>query len=287
MLDLLSTMPPDRPVAVGALVSAAGLFGIGENNLRVGLARLRAERLVESDERGFYRLGSRARAVDQKVRSWRTIEDGLRAWDGGWVGVHAAEPSRGDRSAVRRHERALRLLGFRRLDAGGLHLRPDNLAGGVAALRSQLGQLGLGQKALVFRVTALDDAAERRARGLWNAPAIDAGYDTAMRELSASTARLPTLPREEAMVESFLVGGAVVRRIVLDPLLPDPIVDTRKRRTLVETMRRYDVLGRRCWKGWSGTAVTLARRPGDMTATGMNRGMTIDARPRRDTACTT
>ena len=54
-IDLLSTMPPRYPVAVGALVRAAAALGIGENSMRVALARLRARGLVESDERGLYR----------------------------------------------------------------------------------------------------------------------------------------------------------------------------------------------------------------------------------------
>ncbi len=272
VLDLLSTMPPNHPVPVGALVNAAALFGIGENNLRVGLARLRAQGLIESAERGSYRLGARAQAVDQRVRSWRTIENGLRPWDGAWVGVEPGGTPRGDRAATRRHERALRLLGFRCLEGGPLHLRPDNLAGGVAGSRRQLGQLGLCPSALVFRMTELDPGAERRARALWDTAAIEAGYGVTMRDLSASSARLATLSRDEAMLESFRIGGAAVRRIVLDPLLPDPIIDTRKRRALVEAMLRYDRLGRRCWKRWSGAAVALARSPGDMAATAMDGG---------------
>ena len=65
------------------------------------------------------------------------------------------------------------------------------------------------------------------------------------------------------MEESFRLGGDVVRRIVLDPLLPAPIVDTEKRSALIETMRRYDVLGRRCWEHWAGETTELEQTPGD------------------------
>ena len=55
------------------------------------------------------------------------------------------------------------------------------------------------------------------------------------------------------MAESFRVGGDAVRQIVLDPLLPDPIVDVDARRALVAAMRRYDRIGRSCWKAWAST----------------------------------
>ena len=46
-------------------------------------------------------------------------------------------------------------------------------------------------------------------------------------------------------------------------LLPSPIVDTEKRRALVDAMRRYDVAGRECWKSWAGETVELEATPGD------------------------
>ena len=62
ILDLLSTLRRGA-APVRALVAAAGLFGIGENSLRVALARLLAAGMVERDARGQYRLGPGARAA--------------------------------------------------------------------------------------------------------------------------------------------------------------------------------------------------------------------------------
>ena len=49
------------------------------------------------------------------------------------------------------------------------------------------------------------------------------------------------------MVESYLLGGRIIRELVLDPLLPEAIVPTGPRTALVEAMREYDALGRRSW----------------------------------------
>ncbi|MDX1650414.1 MAG: hypothetical protein R3263_11230, partial [Myxococcota bacterium] len=152
--------------------------------------------------------------------------------------------ARGRARAAR--ERALRLRGFREL-APGLAVRPDNLRGGVARVRDDLAALGLGPGALVARLDALDPVSEARARGLWDAAAMRQGWARTRAELEASEARLAGLPPERAMVESFLLGGRAIREIVLDPLLPEPIVPVAERRALAAAARRYDVAGRRAW----------------------------------------
>ncbi len=250
ILDLLSTLGR-RSAPVRALVEAASLFGIAGNNVRVTLARLLAEGSVERDERGRYRLGPRAAAVNDRIRSWRRLEERLRPWDGAWIGVHGADLPRRLGAPRRRRERALHLLGFRSL-AAGLELRPDNLAGGVEAVREQLGRLGLPASARVLRISELDPASQSRARGLWDAAALVASYRACAQRLEASAARLPQMARAEAMVESFTLGGDAIRQLVLDPLLPEPIVAAGERRALLEATRRYDAAGRRVWSGWLG-----------------------------------
>ena len=116
---------------------------------------------------------------------------------------------------------------------------------------------------------ALDAAAERTARGLWDVAVLEASYEATRARLEASAARLPTLSREAAMAESFRLGGEAVRRIVLDPLLPHPIVDVDARRALVDEMRRYDRIGRDCWKGWTGESVELENSPADVGGLGV------------------
>jgi phenylacetic acid degradation operon negative regulatory protein len=133
-----------------------------------------------------------------------------------------------------------------------LHVRPANLRDGVAGVRTALRALGLPDRALVFEIDELDPADEERARALWDGDALVRGYRAARREIERSSARLPGLPESEAMVESFGLGGRVLQQLVLDPLLPAPLVDERERRALVESMRAYDRLGRDAWAGFLG-----------------------------------
>ncbi len=247
VLDLLSTLRRGT-MPVGALVAAGEHFGLSENAVRVALARLFAAGRVERDERGRYRLGSAAAPVAERVRGWRSAEAPTRRWSGGWLAVHPTRPP-GRGRARREHERALRLLGFRGLEPG-LRLRPDNLRAALPELRETLAALGLGPGALVFELRDLDARAEARARGLWEVAALRAGYRRSLEELAASERRLGTLSEARAMVESFRVGGRVIRQLVLDPLLPDEILPGGERAALVDALRRYDRAGRDCWAGF-------------------------------------
>ncbi len=247
LLDLLSTVGRGS-VPVRALVRAGGLFGIEANAIRVALARLRSAGLVVLDGRGRYCLGEGARAVRGQVVSWRSIDRRVRPWAGGWLAVHTAGLGRSNRSALRRWQRALRFLGFRELDPG-LELRPDNLAEPTCETRARLGELGLEPGALVFRLDDLDSAWAGRARACWDADALAARYRALRETLERSAAGLAGLARERAMVESFLLGGAALRQLAYDPLLPEAIAPAAERQRLVREMERYDRLGRDAWSG--------------------------------------
>jgi len=244
ILDLLSTTPK-QAMPVRALVTAGALFEIPENNVRVALARLLAAGLVVRDERGCYRIGGGS-AVGAQVASWRSVESRVRPWKGAWLGVHTGGLSRTDRRALARRHRALRFTGFRSL-APGLEVRPDNLVDGVEGMRTRLAALGLEPSAPVFVIDDFDAATEARARGLWDAAALATTYRELRSAVERSEARLPTLPPERAMAESFLLGGRAIHAIALDPLLPEPIVRTADRAALVAAMRRYDRAGRHAW----------------------------------------
>lgn len=244
-LDLLSSLR-GAAMPVAALVGAAGLFRIDENALRVAIARLLASGQIARDERGQYRLGAAAHALDRRVLGWRAAEQRIAKWSGGWWLVRAGT-LRPARSRERRErERALALLGFAELSPG-LALRPDNLRASLPELRTELRELGLEGDALLALVRELDADGEARARGLWKRDGFARRYARSLAEIEASEARLAALPEARAMVESFLLGGRVIRELVLDPLLPEPLAPEAERRALVAAMRRYDRAGRRAW----------------------------------------
>ena len=256
ILDLLSTARGGA-MAVRALVAAAALFDIGENGVRVELARLSARGLVQRNERGQYVLARAAAPVHERVSGWKDLESAHVEWTGGWIAVHTGGLSRRDRVALRRRERALRFVGLRELHAG-LWVRPDNLRGGVAKVTRVLRSLGLEASAPTFVMTGLEPELETRARGLWDTETMRADYRELVAALAAServidapgrarAAGADTAPDADALVESFLLGGRAIRTLALDPLLPEALVPSAERRALVEAMQRYDRVGRRLW----------------------------------------
>jgi len=253
ILDLLTTVRRGA-MPVRALVEAGELFGFAANNVRVSLSKLTSEGRVDRDERGRYRLARTTAVLAQRLRGWRRLEEQRRAWRGGFIAVHRSRRGRG---AVRaRSDRALELLGFRELERG-LHVRPDNLVGGVAGARERYAALAAGGGAaaasepqdgtLVYGMLDLDPATRARAEGLWVPDVLFAGYRHWVERLAASRDRLPSLSPEAAMVETFLVGGGAVRHLQFDPLLPVELLDPKPRQDLIEAMRSYDELGRLQW----------------------------------------
>ncbi len=267
ILDLLSTLRKGT-MSVRALVEAGALLGIEENNVRVSLARLYASGRVERDERGRYRLGQAVAAISQHLRTWRDLAPRTGAWEGDWVAVHRAKLGRGP--ARRRSEKAFALLGFRELEPG-LAIRPNNLKGGVAAVREQLFALALGpgSKAIasssrkadssavgrgllgrIFITSEFDPTSDLEARSLWDANALAEETRDESRALRASIERLPALSEHGTMTETFLVGGRVLRFLTRHPLLPTEILAPEPLEDLLSQMREYDRRGRDVWAGF-------------------------------------
>ncbi len=237
----------DAGQSVRQVIGSCALFGIRENNVRVVLARLAAEGLIESTGRGNYRLGPGATALARDVAAWRSAENRVRDWDGSWIAVHVGALDRSNRVALRARNRALALLGLKELDSG-LYVRPDNLAGGVAAVRARLHGLGLDDAAAVFVATGFDKERDARARNLWDGRSLTKTYRATRRKLERWLDRADSLAPEAAAREAFLLGNEAIRLLVFDPLLPAPLVDVDERRAFAAAVRRHDESGRAIWR---------------------------------------
>jgi phenylacetic acid degradation operon negative regulatory protein len=248
------------PLSARDAVRACALFGIPANGVRVALARLAAAGLVEPVERGAYRLGPRAETLAADVAAWREARARTREWTGDWIAVHVGALGRSNRVALRARSRALGLLGLRELERG-LHLRPDNLAAGVDAVRARLTRLGLERDAAVFRAGGFDAERERRARSLWDGKALQRSYRATRARLERWLANARRLDLDAAARESFLLGDEAIRQIVFDPLLPAPLVDEQARAACVDTVIRFDATGQAIWKQFLNDIPATRRRP--------------------------
>jgi phenylacetic acid degradation operon negative regulatory protein len=245
VLDLLRVAEP-RAIPIKSFVALGALFGISDNALRVAVARLLAQGMLESDERGSYRLAARVGAVGQHVEDWRLGEKRVKRWNGGWLAIWL--PRGAARSARRATERALELVGFREgLD--GLRVRPDNLAATPRTTFEKLASLGLERGAQPFLASDFDAALSSGWQSsLYSAQELLKTQREAREALELSLRKLERMPLEKAAVESFLLGGSAIRILATDPLLPDEIAPSEQRARLTETMLAYDAVGRRIWR---------------------------------------
>jgi phenylacetic acid degradation operon negative regulatory protein len=249
VLDLLRVTPEPSAARVQALVEVGALFGFNGSAVRVAITRLVQSRMVESDERGCYRLAPGTSRFNRWVENWRLGEARMRPWNRGWLAVGGTKTS--DRAALRRSQRALARLGFARGFAG-LYLRPDNLATPIDDTRRLLEDFGLSADAEVFVASQFTkELNDRFERTLWPTKKLRERQKKAIRDLRRSEKRIASTARLEAVVETFVLGGTAIRLLALDPLLPEEIMPGDDRRELTELMLRYDESGRAIWKSFA------------------------------------
>jgi phenylacetic acid degradation operon negative regulatory protein len=246
VIDFLSNRYP-REMSAAEILGVGAALGFTEQSLRMALTRLVEGAVAANTGRGLYRLSGSGEAMRLEVRKWRNLDDLAKPWSGAWIGVFDAGITRSDRAALRRHERAMRLRGFRELQAG-LWIRPANLRDSVGELREQLRALGLHPAALVVGLNDLDDDSRARATTLWDTAAMLATYRALADELLASKTRLERLPLDTAAAESMVLGRDVIRHINLDPVLPEELMPQRAVKNLISTMSDYDQQARQIWR---------------------------------------
>jgi phenylacetic acid degradation operon negative regulatory protein len=246
VIDFLSNRYP-REMSVQEIAGVGIALGFTEQSLRMALTRLVEQSVAANTGRGRYRLSPSGEAMRDEVRKWRHLDEVAKPWSGAWIGVFDAAIPRSDRAALRRHERAMRLRGFRELQSG-LWVRPANLRDSVTELREHLWALGLHPSALVVGLQDLDDDARARATSLWDTAAMLATYRALAEELIASKGKLERLPLDTAAAESMVLGRDVIRHINLDPVLPEELMPQRALSNLIRVMTDYDSNARQIWR---------------------------------------
>ena len=236
-----------RALTAGYLIAAAELFGMDPGSVRVALARLVREGSLIGAGRGRYALGSRAGTLHTLVQNWSRAEQSLVDWQGDWLSVLVGHLARSNKSVVRNNERALSLFGFAEM-AAGIWVRPANLTRSLDQVRADLLELGLVPGSLCARVSELAPEDSLDPAILWQTETLADRYRENIRLLEESTVRLADLDDSAAARETLLIGRAVTRHILLDPLLPDALVDAAARRQMVGAMREYDRLGKAYWR---------------------------------------
>jgi phenylacetic acid degradation operon negative regulatory protein len=246
ILALLDSAPAPQ-IQAASLIAAGALFGMDPGAIRVATARLVRDRVLESTARGQYTVGGGGAGLHRTVLSWADLEETLKPWAGEWLAVYLGSLKRTNKTLVRARERALQLKGFVTVDPG-LAVRPANLKASLPELLEDLRLLGLDPSAGLYRIAETADGS--RFAGLWDTDGLARRYQRHIDEIARSTRGIAELSPRAAAKETLLVGRAAIRDILRDPLLPAELVDSRLRRELVHRMKKYDRLGKSCWRAF-------------------------------------
>ena len=237
------------PQSIARLIGAAALFGIEAPAVRVAVARLFKEGLLESPDRGLYMPGPRAKALTRRLQDWQNVRRKLAPWNGDWLIALTHHLGRSDRKQLRARERALTLIGFRETPSA-IWVRPANLSAKIEDQHTDLLALGAGDAITLLRAAGITGEDPASWTALWSPDALAANYAAAMRAMQQSLARLPGKPADAAARETLLIGQAVLRLINLDPLLPAELGNQADFLHMVDQMLAYNETGQKCWRDY-------------------------------------
>jgi len=251
VLSLLSAHDLDQ-VEISRLLQWGSLFDIDAAAMRVTVGRLTRQGLLRSPQRGLYCIGPEGELITQTARDWVNAEQRIGPWHGEWIMVHTSHLGRSNKTALRARERAFRLNGLAEFVAG-LWCRPANFNESLPATRARLLSLGLEAEAVIIRAADMPGTGEKELFALWPREHLEDSYHRHIRSMEKSLSGLGKLSLSRAALETMLIGEAVIRQINADPLLPDPMVDSRSRRRMIALMKRYDRSGRKVWLEFMGS----------------------------------
>lgn len=233
-------------VSVEDFIRIGKLFGFKSNAVRVALARLVKYSVIENDKRGFYYLHSSHNPKDEWISQWRLGLKRIRPWNGSWLGASFLS-----RISIKERQKNFKILhrfGFLE-GIHGIWIRPDNLRTPLLKLRQILYGMGLTQNMELFVCRDFSSLlVDRWKSQLWPLEKLQKQYQYLLKALEKSQKKYPKVKVEQALVETFILGGEVIYTLARDPLLPEEIVSQDLLNELTRAMLNYDQLGRRLWK---------------------------------------
>jgi len=235
----------DEALPIKGLIEMGKLFGFNSNAVRVTVTRMLREGLIESDERGLYRLRESSGTLRWYFTRWRNEKPLTVAWKGSWVCCLIPGLLAGERKKA---ARAFELMGMQE-GTPFMWVRPDNLNMDLDRMRQVLGHLGLGNTAELFVGSGFRPRLlESWQKYGWPVDELIRSCRDIRVRLGESARRLATMPLENALVESYLLGSEAIHWLIADPLLPGKIMGTNHREALVQAMLSYDIQGKQLWE---------------------------------------
>ena len=230
---------------IRTLVEVGKIFGFSDNTVRVTMARLVKDNVLERDQRGLYSMTQRIDPYRRILDSWRLGEQRIKPWDGRWLCCHFSLVPPSQKKSV---QKISAMAGF--VEARPcLWVRPNNLNLELFRLRELFSRVESREPPLVFVAGEFDpQIAKAWRKSLWPVKKILQALEACRDRLEKSKKRLTSGPWKDALVETYLLGSEAVNLLITDPLLPDEIMDGSQRIWLTQSMLEYDALGKNIWE---------------------------------------
>jgi phenylacetic acid degradation operon negative regulatory protein len=227
------------------MLCAGDLLGISDNSLRVAVARLNQDQVIQAVERGVYQLIEKK--FDTSFISLNKHPNMQIAshWDGKYILVYTGALGRVDRTALSKREKALRYYGFQELEQN-VFIRPDNLKLSLNELKTAVIKFGLDPEARFFQVNAVDQ--ETDVRALWDIQTLHQTYAQVNQEIEQWFDQYQQLPLAEAARTAFYLGKSALFSLRTDPLLPEEWLDVQARQQFELAVRRMEKQGQLLWQ---------------------------------------
>jgi phenylacetic acid degradation operon negative regulatory protein len=244
VLDLLYASK-NSTISIKRILSAADLLRISDNGIRVAVARLNQENIIQSVERGVYQLVEKK--FDTSFISLNKHPDmqTTATWDGKYVLVYTGALGRVDRTALSKREKALRYYGFQELEQN-VFIRPDNLTLHLHDLKTAAIKFGLDQQARFFQVSAVENETEVRA--LWDIEALQQTYTKTHHDIQQWFESYPSLSLADAAKSAFHLGKEALFSLRADPLLPAEWLNAEARLQFELSVRHMEKQGQILWQ---------------------------------------
>ncbi|WP_293750812.1 transcriptional regulator [uncultured Paraglaciecola sp.] len=238
------------------LISVGELFDFKASTIRVALTRLLTTGKIEADGSGGYRMSSNTDLLSDYIEQWRLGDLRRGEWQtDGWLMVLL--PSNPDRAIRTLSQTTLQFFGFRKA-RNKVWVRPNNLLPSLIDLRALYQLVGLEKEALLFKADDIPYPEQFIWEStLWHTEDLQFTYEQQLMKLAKSKARLDELKVNNALRESFMIGGETINLLVRDPLLPDEMFCTPKREELRHAMCDYDACGHKIWTRFMGDSIVF------------------------------
>lgn len=244
LLAVLHAVSMDS-VPESMLIQIGEYMGLSTDSIRGTLAKLIKRNYVQVNEDNAYSILPHRSLFSQHFEQWRLSEKRRISWDKSWVICELPEVS--DDQARKRSLWALNLLGFKQTFKG--MIRPNNLLGGIDALRMKLKIFGIEKSAELHTLNDLPEKVQHHlATEVWPIEELNQTYKDMYVKVETGYALIRGRVTQSVLVYALKVGYEAVTTLAIDPLLPESMQDPAPRIKLTRILKEYETLGKKYWE---------------------------------------